>query len=272
MNYGTEDNNFISKEIDNMTVEQIVYLIHLEDIHSYEAIWSQVENISRVVRELLKAIENGGRVIYVGAGTSGRVAAQDVIELNPTYGLDERFFLYLIAGGNQALQRSVENVEDDTEQAIKDLTSIGLNVKDVVVGISASGKTPYVISALDYGKKINCFTVSITNNSETGIEKFSSITIHLLTGPEIIQGSTRMKAGTSQKMVLNIISTAVAVKLGRTYKNTMSSMGSWFNSKLRTRAINILRDQFGISETEAEVILSKNDYDISKAIATLIRK
>ncbi len=269
---GTEENNYLSKNIETLTVEQMVYLIHLEDIRAYDAITSQMGNISRAIKLILRAIKSGGRAIYIGAGTSGRVAAQDVIELKPTYGLDEKYFLYLISGGKEALQKSVENVEDDLAQAEMDLNSIKLTPFDVLIGVTASGNTPYVIAALRYGRKINCNTICITNNIKTEACKLSKVKIELQTGPEIVQGSTRMKAGTAQKMVLNIISTTVAVKLGRTYKNTMSSMGSWFNSKLRKRALNLLIDQFGLSEGKAEDILVANNYDISKAIRSLSSK
>ncbi|AAT42599.1 N-acetylmuramic acid 6-phosphate etherase [Picrophilus oshimae] len=262
----TEDINLNTVDIDTWDFQRIAEFIHLSDISAYEAVGRQIENISRLAEVSCNAIRNGGRVIYIGAGTSGRIAAQDVVELKPTYNLGRESFDYIIAGGERALAESVENSEDDQDAAVKDLKSININKNDVVIGISASGTTPFVISALKFSMNLGCLTAGITCNENREIKKFSNICIELITGAEVIQGSTRMKAGTAQKMALNIISTSIAVKLGRTYKNTMSSMESWYNQKLRSRAVNILMHQFNLKHDDAVNILERTDYDISRSI------
>lgn len=268
----TEDINPFTSDIDTWDYEKIVRFIHLSDIEAFEAINSQIEKISRIAEVAVDSIKKGGRVIYVGAGTSGRIAAQDVVELRPTYGLGKDAFDYVMAGGDKALTESLEGSEDNVEDAVLVLKSRELTSSDLVVGISASGTTPFVISSLKYASEIGCTVVGITSNPGKPISEISDICIEIFTGPEVIQGSTRMKAGTAQKMVLNMVSTAVAIKLGRTYKNTMSNMGSWYNEKLKNRAINILVQQFGVPMDEATKILDHVNYDISAAISIVKSK
>ena len=266
MNNSTEDLNTFTTNIDSWGLSEIAHFIHLSDIESYEAVGRVIDKIAKASEIALEALRNGGRVIYIGAGTSGRIAAQDVVELKPTYGLGEESFTYIMAGGEKALMHSVEGSEDIEAEAVRSLDKIHLTKKDLVVGITASGTTPFVLSSLNYARSTGCHTIGITCNQDKPITKLSDLCIELLTGPEVIQGSTRMKAGTAQKMTLNIFSTAIAIKLGRTYRNTMSNMGSWYNQKLKRRAINILCEQFELSEREAKRILSSVDYNISKAI------
>ncbi len=268
----TEDINEYSMDIDKWGIYKIAEFIHLSDIKAYEAVGMQMHNISRLIEFAVNSIISGGRVVYVGAGTSGRIAAQDVIELKPTYGLGKESFDYIIAGGVKALSRSIEGSEDDHYESVNALKAINLNKNDLVIGISASGNTPFVISALNFASELGCRTAGITCNSGKQISKVSDPCIELITGAEVIQGSTRMKAGTAQKMVLNIISTTVAIKLGRTYKNTMSNMEAWYNQKLRSRALSILVNQFGLNDDEALNILKKFNYDLSKAIKYINNK
>ena len=262
----TEDINPYTRDIDNWNFFQIAQFIHLADIETYEAVGREIEHIALAAEMAYKAIKDGGRVIYVGAGTSGRIAAQDVVELRPTYGLGSDAFDYLMAGGNSALVQSIEGSEDSEKDAEDALKTMKVNRHDLIVGITASGSTPFVIASLRYARNLGCTTVGITCNLNKLIREISHLCIELITGPEVIQGSTRMKAGTAQKMTLNIISTAVAIKLGRTYKNTMSNMGSWYNQKLKIRAASILKQQFGLSSEDADRILESVDYDISRAI------
>ncbi len=262
----TEDLNIYSENIASMNSYEIAKLIHMEDIRAYESIYPNIEKIGNISNLMIKAIKNGGRVIYIGAGTSGRLGAQDIVELIPTYGLGEESFDYIMAGGMEAMAKSIEGSEDSKEQSAKLLMEKNLNNKDIVIGISASGRTPFVSSGLEYAKRKGCITCGITNNENTELSGIVDICIELITGAEIIQGSTRMKAGTAQKMVLNMLSTITAVKLGKTLDNTMSNMGSWHNEKLKERAINILLFKFGISRNRSLELLEKNGFDISKAI------
>lgn len=263
----TEDINKFSTTIDRWSYYEIAQFIHLSDIEAYESIASQIDKIASVAEMIVKIIKKGGRAIYVGAGTSGRIAVIDVVELMPTYGLGKESFDYVMAGGDRALTESVEGSEDDKNEAVLALKEKKLSKSDILIGVSASGSTPYVLSAMEYARSIGCKTVGITSNSMKPITEVSEICIELLTGAEVIQGSTRMKAGTAQKMTLNIISTSVAIKLGRTYRNTMSNMGSWYNEKLKQRAVNMLVEQFKLSENAATKILKKVNYNISAAIS-----
>jgi N-acetylmuramic acid 6-phosphate etherase len=269
---GTEDNNIFSRGIVEWDIENIVSFIHTSDLGALECISSQKEKISMAAELCIDALKNGSKVIYAGAGTSGRIAVQDIAELLPTYGIGENMFDYIIAGGDMAIRRSVEGAEDSMDLAVQMLKEKNLKRGDVVVGITASGTTPFVISALEFAKVVGAHTISICNNKGRAVSKISEIPIELLSGPEVIQGSTRMKAGTSQKMVLNIISTTVAVKLGYTYKNTMVRMQSWANEKLRKRAIKTLHQEFGISSEEAESILEKVSFRIEEAVKIIQKR
>ncbi len=267
MSESTEDINKFSIDIDKWGYNEIARFIHLSDIEAYTSITSQIDKIAAVAEMIVGAVKKGGRAIYVGAGTSGRIAVIDVVELMPTYGLGKESFDYVMAGGDRALTESVEGSEDDKNEAVLALKEKKLSGSDILIGVSASGSTPYVLAAMEYAKSIGCRTVGITSNRKKPIQEVSDICIELLTGAEVIQGSTRMKAGTAQKMTLNIISTSVAIKLGRTYRNTMSNMGSWYNKKLKQRAVNILEEQFKLSEEASTEILKKVNYDISAAIS-----
>jgi len=267
---GTEDNNIRTRDIDKMDTLKIVETIHLEDIRAYEAVGCAKESIAKVIDSIYERVNAGGRVFYIGAGTSGRIAAQDVAELEPTYGIMYIFY-YIMAGGNEALAKSKEGAEDDREKAIEELKGYELNEKDVVIGITASGRTPFVVAAIEYGKSVGAYTVSITNNRNSVVSKISDYSIVLDTGEEVIQGSTRMKAGTAQKMTLNIISTTLAIKLGKTDGNVMTHMKAFYNEKLKNRAVKILIDKFGIDEEKARKILEMVNYNIPEALNLLKR-
>ena len=265
----TEENNPRTRGISSKRTDDIVRIINEEDFQAFTAVKASVKDIAKAVEICLSGIENCGRVVYVGAGTSGRIAVQDIVELDPTYGLDSKNFLYIMAGGLDALLKSQEGSEDDMQAAVDALKKIALNRNDIVVGISASGKTPFVLSALKYGNSIGSATIGIVNNPGSVIEKEASHCIILDTGPEVIQGSTRMKAGTAQKLTLNAMSTAIAIKLGRVYDNMMSYMGVTFNAKLKERAISFLMNEFAISRNDAVTTLEKSDYKLWAAIDRL---
>lgn len=265
----TEENNPKTRGISSKRTEDIVRIINEEDFQAFEAVKASVTEIAKAADICLSGIKKGGRVIYVGAGTSGRIAVQDIVELDPTYGLDSKTFLYVMAGGLDALLKSQEGSEDDTQAAVDALKKIDLKRDDIVVGISASGRTPFVLAALKYGNDIGSSTIGIVNNPGSVIEKEASHCIVLDTGPEVIQGSTRMKAGTAQKLTLNAMSTTIAIKLGRVYDNMMSYMGVTFNAKLKERAISFLMNEFAVSRGDALRTLEKSDYKLWAAIDRL---
>ncbi len=269
---GTEDNNVLSREITDWDSFEIARFIHLSDSEAIGAIYPQLETISKVIDTCVHSIKKGGKVIYSGAGTSGRIAVQDVAELRPTYGIKNDMFDYIMAGGEKAIIESVEGAEDSLTAPSEMLRNKSLAKGDVVIGLTASGTTPFVLESLKYAKSIGAHAVAITNNTDRPVSRVADVTIEILSGPEVIQGSTRMKAGTAQKMVLNIISTSVAIKLGYTYRNTMMKMQSWFNQKLRSRAVKMLVDEFGITEDEARKTLEKYAYHIEDAFNYYDRK
>ena len=221
MTSSTEDINPFSVNIHEWDEETISSFIHLSDIAAYEAVGKAMDEISKACRMILESLEKGGRVIYLGAGTSGRVAAQDVVELLPTYDLGTDYFDFILAGGVGSLVKSVEGAEDDRNGSIEELKFRNIKQADIIVGVTASGTTPFVIGGMDYARSVGGRTIGITNNHGKIVEQSSDLCIELLTGSEVIQGSTRMKAGTAQKMALNIIATTVAVKLDRTHRNTL---------------------------------------------------
>lgn len=265
----TESNNPRSRDIAEKSTAEIVRIINDEDFQAFKAVKESVLAVAKAAEICFSSIEKGGRVIYVGAGTSGRIAVQDIVELEPTYGLDSRYFVYVMAGGEGALLKSQEGSEDDTGAAISKMKEIKLTSSDAVVGISASGRTPFVLSALKFANETGSYTIGIVNNADSAIEKVASHCVVLDTGPEVIQGSTRMKAGTSQKLALNAISTTVAIKLGRVYHNMMSYMGVTYNKKLTERAISFLMNEFGVSKDVALATLESSGYRLWEAIEKL---
>ncbi len=261
----TEDNNFRTKDISNLDTKKMVETIHMEDIRAYEAVGCSLNQIASVIDKIFNRLNEGGRVFYVGAGTSGRIASQDVVELEPTYGIENLFF-YIMAGGTDALSHSKEGAEDNKDEARKELERYNIGREDVIIGISASGRTPFVIEAIKFGNTLGSYTVGIANNSNSPLSLEAQDFIFLDTGEEVIQGSTRMKAGTAQKMTLNIISTSIAIKLGFTDGNIMTHMRAFYNEKLKKRAIKIIVQKTGLDEIKAKEVLEIVNYDIPKAI------
>ena len=269
MVWATEERNPQSMEIDLHSSLEIVTIINEEDHGVSKAVKEELSFIAEAVDSIVETIRNGGRLIYLGAGTSGRLGVLDAAECPPTYGTDPSLVQGLIAGGTYALTNSVENVEDSTEQVIKDLKEINFTGKDILVGIAASGRTPYVLTGLGYAKELGAKTIALVTNTNTPIGAAAEIEIAVEVGPEVITGSTRMKSGTAQKMVLNLLSTASMVRLGKVYGNLMVDVKT-ANKKLYARAERILMQATDTDEKTAKTVLKKCDYHVKTAIVMVL--
>jgi N-acetylmuramic acid 6-phosphate etherase len=265
----TEQQNPKTMNIDQMSTEEIITVINQEDTLVPNVIARQVPMISEVVDEIVSAFKQDGRLIYIGAGTSGRLGIIDASECPPTFGTDPSRVVGIIAGGKEAMTEAIEGVEDDKQQGQTDLENISLTVKDIVVGIAASGRTPYTIGALEYAKKIGAQTVSVVCSKDSEMEKISDYTISAVVGPEVITGSTRMKAGTAQKLVLNMLSTGSMIKMGKVYGNLMVDV-QMTNEKLHNRAVNIVKMATGASDEEARAAIKEQNYHTKAAILQII--
>src|SRR5665648_543672 len=217
----TEARNPETEKIDEMATLEILQCINKEDEKVALAIKLVLPQIAQAVDRVAESLSGGGRLIYLGAGTSGRIGVLDASECPPTYGTPPDMVQGIIAGGEKAVFRAVEGAEDSLTMAVEDLTSRGLSPRDVVVGIAASGRTPYVIGGLEHAHQVGCHTVAVVCTPDSEMQKVSEITIAILVGPEVIMGSTRMKAGTAQKLVLNMLTTASMIKMGKVYSNLM---------------------------------------------------
>ncbi len=267
----TEQRNPRSVGLDLKSTREIVRVLNREDARVSAAIARELPAIARAVDVIVSAIRGGGRLIYVGAGTSGRLAALDAAECPPTFGISPDLVQAVLAGGTKALTEAVEGAEDDEAQAKQDMAAIGVTAKDVVVGIAASGSTPYVLSALDYARSRGAATIGITSHPHAPIRSVAQITIAPNTGPEAIVGSTRLKAGTAQKLVLNMLSTAAMVRLGYVYDHWMVGV-ALTNRKLQRRALRILEQAAGANLSDAEHALGAAGHDLRTALVMLKRK
>lgn len=238
-------------DIDKMSISDMLHAINVEDNTVAEAVNKELEAIEALTQATINALQNGGRVFYIGAGTSGRLGILDASECPPTFGVEKGLVIGLIAGGDSAIRDAVEFAEDSMEAGWDDLQAHEINKKDIVIGIAASGTTPYVLGALQKCNQQGILTGSITCNLGNPIAKEAKYPVTVVVGPEFITGSSRMKAGTAQKMVLNMISTASMVKIGRIKGNKMVDM-QLSNNKLIDRAIRILQQELGITSTEAQ--------------------
>lgn len=265
----TETRNSASENLDCMSSLEIVTLMNREDERIAPAVRDQLPNIAKAVDLCVSSLEQGGRIIYMGAGTSGRLGAIDAAECPPTFGVSPDTVVGLIAGGNQIGISLNHDKEDSPECGKTDLKKIGLTDKDTVIGVAASGRTPYVVGGLDYATELGCNTVSIACNSDSIIGKHASLAIEVIVGPEVLTGSTRLRAGTSQKMILNMISTASMVRTGKAYRNLMVDVVQT-NEKLVARAQNILMEATGISREEAVSVLEKAGGSVKKAIVMVL--
>ena len=261
----TEQRNELSKDIDKVSTLEMVRIMNEEDKKVAAAVEKELNNISDAIDLIYEKIINGGRLIYMGAGTSGRLGILDASECPPTFGVDSSMVHGLIAGGYEAVFKSKEGAEDDKTLGVKDLMDINFSSKDVLVGIAASGRTPYVIGGLEYANEIGAQTISLTCNPDSEMAKVAKLAISPVPGPEVVTGSTRMKAGTSQKMVLNMLSTGVMIKLGKVYGNLMVDVQT-NNAKLIERAKNIIVEATNISKEEASKYLEIADNNVKLAI------
>lgn len=247
----TEARNPQTMELDSMTPLEIVTAMNREDARVPESIRPQLPNIAQCVAWATEAIRSGGRLIYMGAGTSGRLGVLDAVECPPTFGVSPDVVVGLIAGGDRAFVKAVEGAEDSRELGKADLEAIGLTQRDLVVGIAASGRTPYVLGGLAYANSLGCKTAAISCNPGSALGKEARLAIEVAPGPECLTGSTRLKAGTAQKLILNMISTATMVGCGKAYSNLMVDVMQT-NEKLVVRAQNIVMEATGVSRDSAK--------------------
>lgn len=252
----TEQRNESTKDIDILPTIDILKKINNEDKKVALAVEKECEKIAPLVDAVAEAILNGGRLLYMGAGTSGRIGIMDAVECRPTFGVSHELVQCLMAGGELAFVKAVEGAEDNKELAVQDLKKINLNSKDVLVGIAASGRTPYVVSGIEYAKSLGCKTGCIVTSPNSILASIVDYKIEPITGEEVITGSTRMKSGTAQKMVCNMISTASMIKLGHVYQNLMVDVLPT-NEKLVSRAIGIISEVTGLSRNESKIYFDK---------------
>jgi N-acetylmuramic acid 6-phosphate etherase len=257
-----------SKNLDRMTTAEIVRLMNREDRKVAEVVGRELPAIARAVDAIVAAIRAGGRLFYVGAGSSGRMAVLDAAECPPTFGISPKMMRAFIAGGRRAVTGAVEGAEDSVANGERDLRRVKLTKKDVVVGIAASGTTPYVLGAMNYARKRGAMTVAVTSNRRMAVTRIAKIAIAAEVGPEVLTGSTRLKAGTAQKMVLNMLSTVVMVRLGHVYENLMID-AVLTNEKLHERAVRILTEASGESVSAAEHALRAAGHNMRVGLVML---
>lgn len=267
----TEQRNPASRNLDRMSTAEILRLMNREDREVAIAVERELPAIAQAVDAIVAGMQKGGRLIYAGAGSSGRMAILDAAECPPTFGVSAKQMLARIAGGRRAVTGAVEGAEDSAANAERDLRKEKLKSNDIVVGITASGTTPYVLGALRYARKQKAMTVAITSNRNMPVARLAKIVIAVKTGPEVLTGSTRMKAGTSQKMVLNMLSTGVMVRLGHAYENLMIDM-TLTNKKLANRAVRILAEASGKKMSAARHALRQAGHRLRVALVMLKRE
>lgn len=265
----TEGQNPASMSIDEMSALEIVTVINQEDKKVALAVERILPEIAQAVEVITAAIKAGGRLIYIGAGTSGRLGVLDASECPPTYGTAPELIVGLIAGGQQAMFHAVENAEDSRAQGECDLKALHFNTKDVLVGIAASGRTPYVLGALAYANQLGAVTMSISCNPNSPVTTHSQIAMTPVVGPEVVTGSSRMKAGTAQKLVLNMLTTATMIRLGKVYGNLMVDVQAT-NEKLIERQKQIVMKATQCSYSEAELALKESGQHCKTAIVMLL--
>lgn len=265
----TEARNSRTMDLDIMTPLEIVTVMNEEDARVPEAIKPQLNNIAQCVSWATQSIEAGSRLIYMGAGTSGRLGVLDAAECPPTFGVSPETVVGLIAGGDKAFIKAVEGAEDSAELGRQDLVNIGLTSQDLVVGIAASGRTPYVLGGLEYAKEMGCHTVGISCNPGSAVGGAAELAIEVVPGPECLTGSTRLKAGTAQKLILNMISTATMVRCGKAFQNLMVDVVPT-NEKLRVRAENIVMEATGVAREQAKEALLQAGDKVKTAILMIL--
>ncbi len=268
-NINTEKRNPRSFNLDSMSVQESVNLMIDEEYGVIEALKEQSLNIAKIVEVASQALKKGGRVIYVGAGTSGRLGILDAVECPPTFSVDYNTIIGLIAGGEKAFIQAQEGAEDNPDFGKADLLRINLTAKDVVIGIAASGRTPYVIGALEYANSIGATTIAISCTKQAKISSYADYNVEAVPGPEVLTGSTRLKAGTTQKLILNIISTLSMVSVGKVYQNLMVDVKPT-NEKLVERSKNIICEATGVDYVTAQDFYMKANKSVKVAIVMIL--
>ena len=266
---GTEKRNPKTMMLDEMTPLEIVSVMNTEDMTVVEAVTKVLPQVAQIIARTTESLKKGGRIIYIGAGTSGRLGVLDAVECPPTFGVTDKEVIGLIAGGEGAFVKANEGCEDDSLQGQIDLVTIGLRAEDSVIGLTASGRTPYVVGALSYARSVGCATAAISCNENAEVSDIADIAIEVNTGAEVLSGSTRLKAGTAEKMILNMISTASMVGIGKTYQNLMVDVRQT-NEKLVCRAQNIVMQGTGCSRKEAIKALEEAGGEAKLAITKLL--
>ena len=265
----TEQRNPNSMHVDSLSALEIVQLMNDEDKQVPLAIEKCLPQIAQAVERIVAAFQQGGRLVYIGAGTSGRLGVLDASECPPTFGVSPEMVKGIIAGGERALRHPIEGAEDSKAQAVVDLQTIQFSSKDVLVGIAASGRTPYVIGALEYAKSLGSVTVSIASNPNSAMANIVDIAIDTVVGPEVLTGSSRLKSGTAQKLVLNMLTTASMILMGKCYQNLMVDVQA-SNEKLKARAIRIVMQATDCDKALAEETLKKADQNAKLAIMMIL--
>lgn len=263
----TEQNNPESVAIDQMDPMQIAMLMNREDLKVVAAVERVLPEIARAIETVTERVQAGGRLIYIGAGTSGRLGVLDASECPPTFNTPPALVVGLIAGGHRALTNAIEGAEDNRQAGEEDLRGVEVDAKDVVCGIATSGRTPYVLGGLAYAQSLGAATLGVTCNEVSELTEVSDVLIAPVVGPEILSGSTRLKAGTATKMVLNMISTGTMIRLGKTYGNWMVDLRAT-NVKLKDRSIRIVSGITGLDRQRAESLLARCDGEVKTAIVS----
>lgn len=266
-NLTTEQRNPASEHIDELTTLEIVRLMNDEDRRVADAVRAEETNIARAIDVIAEKIRNGGRLIYIGAGTSGRLGVLDASECPPTFNTRPEQVVGIIAGGPSALTRSIEGAEDHPEYAVRDLSDANVSPSDCVVGIATSGRTPYVVRGLQFAKEVGAAAIGFSCNTDSELRQVADFVIEPVVGPEVVSGSTRLKAGTATKLVLNMLTTGAMVRLGKTYGNLMVDLRA-SNEKLKLRTKRIVCQLTDITETAAEELLDRCDGELKTAIVT----
>lgn len=265
----TEKRNAATMDLDQMTPLEIAAVMNQEDRKVPLAIEEALPQIAQTIEAVEKAFRQGGRLFYIGAGTSGRLGVLDASECPPTFGVEPGMVVGLIAGGDRALRFPIEGAEDDRELCVMDLKERELCSKDVLVGIAASGRTPYVLGGLDYARSLGCVTAAIACNKGSAVGKAADIAIEVEVGPEVLTGSTRLKSGTAQKLIVNMISTGAMVRSGKAYQNLMVDVVQ-SNEKLQVRAENIVMEATGVDRAKARATIDAADGKVKTAITMIL--
>jgi N-acetylmuramic acid 6-phosphate etherase len=269
----TERNNSRTTSIDSMNTKDILVAINKEDSHVWQAVHEEIPHIEVAVNKITEAFLRGGRLFYIGAGTSGRLGVVDASECPPTFGVDPTMVQGIIAGGNEAMFRAVEGAEDSFQAGREVIEHNGITTNDIVCGIAASGRTPFVRGALMQAQELGIYTILLTTNSRHNLEHLhvhADCIIAPIVGPEVIAGSTRMKSGTAQKLVLNMLTTASMIKIGKTYGNIMVDVQPT-NDKLRERSKKIVMEITGVDYNNAEKVLSECDFQVKTALIMILK-